>query len=212
MFCSLVDDEAYDSSGSNGSAISQCKYTDQDLDHFVDDGEYPEDSSFYTRLDNKRNEEDEQRRRQELNKKILAYEQQKKVPYATSPITHSQETLEKQKQKEISKYVKAITTTGCENIKHNSFANTTFKPIKENWRQGKSVRIASKRSGCSKVLSRIKKQRKTEKFPPYKKRVIKMMSLVSQPGTKQKKRPSTPNLFGGYTGECRNIDDPYGIN
>ena len=119
----FIDDEAYDSSASIDNEI-QYNYTDRDLDHFIDNGEYPENSSNYLRLENKRNEEEEQRYQQELNKKILAYEQHKKVPYPASPISHSQEALEKEKQKEITKYVKAITTTG---IKHKSFANTTFK-------------------------------------------------------------------------------------
>lgn len=207
MFCNLIDDEAYDSSGSIESQ-SQYNYTDQDLDHFIDNGEYPENSSNYLRLDNQRNEEEEQRHQQELNKKILAYEQQKKVPYPASPISHSQEALEKQKQKEITKYVKAITTTG--NLK-NSFANTTFQPIKEKWRQDKSVRIASKRTVCSNVLSRIKRQQKRIKLNPYKKKVTKMMSLRASIRQKKKSRSTTPNLFGSYIGECKAIEDPYGI-
>ena len=208
MFCNLIDNEAYDSSGSIESE-SQYNYTDKDLDQFIDNGKYPENSSDYVRLDNKRNEEEEQRYLQELNKKILAYEQQKKVPYPASPISHSQEALEKEKQKEITKYVKAITRIG--NIKNNSFANTSFSPVKETWRQNKSLRIASKRTGCSKVLSRIKKQRKKIKLKPYKKKVTKMMSLRAPVTQKKKSRPATPNLFGNYPGECKINEDPYGI-
>lgn len=208
MFCDLIDNEAYDSSGSIENE-SQYNYTNQDLDQFIDNGEYPENGCNYLRLDNKRNEEEEQRYQQELNKKILAYEQQKKVPYPASPISHSQEALEKEKQKEITKYVKAIITTG--NIKKNSFANTTFLPIKESWRKNKSLRIASKRTGCSKVLSRIKKQRKKIQLNTYKKKVTKMMSLRAPVTQKKKSRPTTPNLFGNYTGECKINEDPYGI-
>ena len=204
----FIDDEAYDSSASIDNEI-QYNYTDRDLDHFIDNGEYPENSSNYLRLENKRNEEEEQRYQQELNKKILAYEQHKKVPYPASPISHSQEALEKEKQKEITKYVKAITTTG---IKHQSFANTTFKSNQEKWRKNKSLEIASKRSGHSKILSRMKNQRKRKKLNPYKKKVTKMLSLRAPVTTKkQKKRPTTPNLFGNYSGECKIVQDPYGM-
>ncbi len=207
---SLIDSEAIHS-GSDDEEEEEDLYTDHDMQHFIDDGNYDDDELYVNPLDFKRDEEESQRVAQQLNKRILAYEQQNKAPYPISPITLSQETLERKKQKEIQQYVKAVTTTssGTSMIKK-------FKPIanESKWRTEKSKRVQQKRGGSSFVLTRLKQVQSKKQPKTYTKKVTKMMYL--KPSVEKKKKKSTTKaptmMFGGYTGQCvQGSQDPYDV-
>ena len=209
---SLIDSEALHSGSEDEYSEEEQLYTDHDMDHFIDNGNYDDDEFYANPLVNKKDEEESQRVAQQLNKKILAYEQQNKAPYPISPITLSQETQEQTKQKEIQQYVKAVTTTTGASL------NKTFKPISKRieskWRTEKSKHVQKKRGGSSFVLARLR-QRKSKQTNTYKKKVTKMMYLKPSVEKKKKstsKASSSNMMFGGYTGQCVTASrDPYDL-
>lgn len=208
---SLIDSEALHSGSEDDYSEEEQLYTDHDMEQFIDNGNYDDDEFYANPLVNKKDEEESQRVAQQLNRKILAYEQQNKTPYPISPITLSQETQEQKKQKEIQQYVKAITTTTT-----GVSLNTKFKPISKRneskWRTEKSKHVQKKRGGSSFMLARLR-QRKSKQTNTYKKKVTKMMYLKPSVGKKKKKRTTASSsnmMFGGYTGQCvQGSQDPY---